>query len=192
MTRKQNTLGQIASAAAGIGLVIALPVGAQPSNADLAKRSPAIHWPAGFTPESADLFAHNEIFIQAPCATVWQRLVEAPKWPAWYPNAQNVRILEGGSDFRHDSQFAFDTFGLHIEARIGEFVPASRLGWFGNGDGIQAYHTWLMREADGGCQVVTEESAKGPGAVALRSPDPDAMHKGHDLWLDRLKRVSEQ
>jgi len=26
---------------------------------DLAHRSPDIHWPAGFEPERADLFAHN-------------------------------------------------------------------------------------------------------------------------------------
>src|SRR5258708_32738905 len=39
---------------------------------DLAKRSPDIHWPAGFSPADAAFFAHNEGFIKAPCATVWQ------------------------------------------------------------------------------------------------------------------------
>ena len=33
---------------------------------DLANRSPDIHWPEGFTPADADLFAHNEISINAP------------------------------------------------------------------------------------------------------------------------------
>ena len=32
-----------------------------------------------------------------------------------------------------------------------------------------------------------EEAAKGPVAVSLRDPDPDGMHKGHDLWNSSLK-----
>jgi hypothetical protein len=30
---------------------------------DLAHRSPDIHWPAGFEPEKADLFAHNDLIM---------------------------------------------------------------------------------------------------------------------------------
>ena len=30
---------------------------------DLARRSPDIHWPAGFEPEKADLFAHNDLIM---------------------------------------------------------------------------------------------------------------------------------
>jgi hypothetical protein len=158
---------------------------------DGAHRSADIHWPDGFTPEDADLYAHNEIFVSAPCATVWGHIVEAPKWPAWYPNAQNVRILGSGDALKADSHFAFDTFGIHIDARIGEYVAGRRIGWFGDGSAINAYHTWLLADAPGGCQVVTEEVAKGPGAIAIRRPDPAAMHKGHDLWLTRLKALSE-
>ncbi len=28
---------------------------------DVARRSPDIHWPAGFEPAKADLFAHNDL-----------------------------------------------------------------------------------------------------------------------------------
>ena len=33
---------------------------------DRAERSSEIHWPAGFSPDDSDLFAHNEILIKAP------------------------------------------------------------------------------------------------------------------------------
>jgi hypothetical protein len=165
------------------------------ANYDATKKSSEIHWPTGFSPNDADLFAHNEIFIKAPVSTVWQRLVEAQKWPEWYPNSQGVQILNDPSGvLKADSKFDWNTFGLHITSTIHEFVPSSRLGWFGKGTGVDAvfYHTWLLVPAADGCQVITEEVAKGPGAVAFRKSDPNAMHRGHDLWLNGLKLVSEK
>ena len=38
---------------------------------DLGHRSRDIHWPTGFDPAKADLFAHNELVIHAPCERVW-------------------------------------------------------------------------------------------------------------------------
>ena len=65
---------------------------------DLANRSLEIHWPNGFTPADADLFSHNELLINAPCERVWRHIVEATKWPQWYPNSSGVEILaDGGS-----------------------------------------------------------------------------------------------
>jgi hypothetical protein len=160
---------------------------------DAAMRSPEIRWPEGFTPEDAELFAHNEIFIRAPRLRVWQHIIEAPKWPQWYPNAQDARIATGRLDvLQKGTRFAFDTLGLHIDGRVAEFIPESRLGWFGHGRGIDAYHAWLLIEFAGGCLVATEKVAKGATAVALRTADPDAIHKGHDLWLSTLKTISER
>src|ERR1700685_3618286 len=48
---------------------------------DLAHRSPDIHWPAGFEPEQADLFAHNDLIINASCERVWTHIVDASRWP---------------------------------------------------------------------------------------------------------------
>jgi len=160
---------------------------------DLAMRSPEIHWPPGHSPAEADLFAHNELLINAPCATVWQHIVAAPDWPQWYPNAHDVRILGGGGGaLRRGTSFAWNTFDLEVESKVDEFVPKARIGWFGKHVGLDAYHTWLLSPAPHGCQVVTEEVVKGPMAVAMRKSDPDAMHKGHDLWLGTLKKVSEK
>src|SRR5580658_11363771 len=40
-------------------------------NGDGAQRSGNIHWPDGFHPEQADLFAHNEIVVHASCEKVF-------------------------------------------------------------------------------------------------------------------------
>src|SRR5580698_1776849 len=62
-------------------------------NGDGAQRSKGIHWPAGFHPEQADLFAHNEIAVHASCERVFADIVDAQVWPSWYPNSHNVKLL---------------------------------------------------------------------------------------------------
>ena len=88
--------------------------------------------------------------------------------------------------------FEFDTFGMHFDAQVSEYVPKSRLGWFGKGPDVEAYQTWLLAPLASGCQVITEEVAKGPVAIGIRKSDSDAMHKGHELWLTSLKQLSEK
>jgi polyketide cyclase/dehydrase/lipid transport protein len=162
------------------------------ANADGAQRSKDIHWPDGFHPEQADLFAHNEIVIHASCEKVFANIADAQEWPSWYSNSHNVKVLNSPDGKLHkEARFSWDTFGLHIESRVHEFVPASRIGWFGDGTGLHAYHTFLLLKTEDGCHIVTEEVAKGPGAIDLRQKQPQAMHQGHDLWLSTLKQHSE-
>ena len=66
------------------------------------------------------------------------------------------------------------------------------IGWFGDGTGTTAYHTFVLEKVTSGCHVVTEEVVKGAGAVEFRRKDPQAMHRGHELWLASLRRVSEK
>jgi hypothetical protein len=71
---------------------------------DLVNRSPDIHWPQGFDPTEADLFSHNELLINATCERVWQHIIDATKWPDWYPiNRTNRftsrRVLEAERGF---------------------------------------------------------------------------------------------
>lgn len=161
---------------------------------DLAQRHPEIDWPEGFSPETADLFTHNEIFINAPRRTVWKHLVEAEKWPGWYPNSRDVKVTagDGSGTLTAESRFIWTTFGLDVSSRVHEYVPESRIGWYGEAVGVSAYHTWLLTDEGSGCRVVTEEAANGPGAAEMARTDPDRMHKGHDLWNTRLKLLSEQ
>ena len=162
-------------------------------NGDGARRSKNIHWPDSFHPEQADLFAHNEIVVHASCEKVFANLVDAQVWPSWYPNSHNVRLLNSPDGKLHGkTRFSWDTFGVSIESRVHEFVPNSRLGWFGDGTGMNAYHTFLLLKTNEGCHIVTEEVVMGPGAVEFREKQPSAMHEGHDLWLRTLKQRSEQ
>jgi uncharacterized protein YndB with AHSA1/START domain len=161
---------------------------------DLAKRTQDIHWPSGFSPDEAILFAHNEVSIKASCATVWQHLVDAQNWPKWYPNAEDVKIANDQSGaLQQDSIFEWSTFGLPIISIVHEFVPNSRLAWFGKSKGLDAvfYHAWYLVPTSDGCRMTTEEVVQGPGAVAFRDKDPSALHRGHEAWLKGLKQVSE-
>jgi uncharacterized protein YndB with AHSA1/START domain len=160
---------------------------------DLANRSSAIHWPAGFAPTGADLFSHNEGIVNASCERVWKHIVEAVKWPEWYPNAKDVRIGGDESALSGRSVFTWTTFGLPIESRVNEFVPFSQIGWFGAPlDGsANFYHTWFLTQTDTGCHLVTEEVGNGASAQRLRKTDEGLMHRGHDLWIATLKWIAE-
>jgi len=61
-------------------------------NGDGAQRNPDIHWPKGQHPEDADLYANNEIMVNASCETVFANIVDAQSWPSWYPNSHNVVV----------------------------------------------------------------------------------------------------
>ena len=72
---------------------------------DLANREKDIHWPQGFDPSQADLFSHNELLINASCERIWSHVIDAAKWPEWYPNSKEVKIsgdtmLRDGTVFR--------------------------------------------------------------------------------------------
>lgn len=157
---------------------------------DLSHASNQIHWPQDLNPATADAFVHNEIWINAPASVIWQNLIDAKNWPGWYANSADVRI--NGSDLlKPEITFTWKTFGFPVTSKINEFEPESRIGWFGEGTGIRAYHTWLILERSGACQVVTEETQVGPSAVKFNLEQPTAMFDGHDWWLSALKVRSE-
>ena len=159
---------------------------------DLANRSRDIHWPTGFDPAKADLFAHNELVIHAPCERVWQHIIDATKWPEWYPNAKAVQIMNG-TVLGQGSVFRWTTFGLAIESKVNEFVPYTRIGWYGYAPGADPtfYHTWFLTPTGDDCRVVTDEVGIGKDAAHLRETDESLMHRGHDLWLATLKWMAE-
>lgn len=169
----------------------------QTMQSDLRHRDPNIHWPERFRPEAADLFSHNEATIHASCRDVWAHIVDATRWPQWYANSKNVEIAGGGNVLASDSVFHWTTFGLPLESRVNEFVPYSRIGWYGYAPGTAPdpahsfYHTWYLEPAGDACRVVTDEVGRGPDAAHLRETNESLMHRGHDLWLATLKWVSE-
>jgi uncharacterized protein YndB with AHSA1/START domain len=161
-------------------------------NPDGAERSKGIHWPDGFLPEQADLFVHNEMVIHASCEKVFSNMADAQAWPSWYPNSHDVKLLNSPDGRLHGgTRCSWDTNGHHVESRVHEFVPNSRIGWLGDSPTTNGYHAYLLLKTNAGCHVVTEELVKGPGAVELRKKQPEAMHEAHNLWLSTLKQRSE-
>jgi len=159
---------------------------------DLSQASSEIHWPQGFEPKMADAFVHNEIFIKAPASVIWQNLVKAMEWPKWYSNSSDMQIAGGTkAELEVGVVFTWKTFGFPIKSTVLEFIPNQRLGWLGEGTGIQAYHTWLIVPKDGGCEVITEEAQIGPSAIQYNIEQPSAMSDGHHWWLTALKYRSE-
>ncbi len=159
---------------------------------DLIERSAHIRWPDGFDPGDADLFAHNAIIINAPAMTVWGKLVAAAAWPTWYSNSRDVVIDDPSGELGEHVTFNWTTFGLTIASRVADFVPYSRLSWYGNGDQLRAYHTWLLIPRLGdSTYVVMEEIGMGDGAQHLALTNPGHMHRGHDLWNISLKFACE-
>jgi hypothetical protein len=162
-------------------------------NGDGAMRSDKIHWPKGFDPKEADLFAHNEIVVHAECGTTFAILADAESWPSWYSNSKDVKVLNTPDHkLRKNTRLSWETFGFHIDSRVREFEPDSRMGWFGDGNGVHAYHTFYLEKTSEGCHIITEEVVKGPGAIQFREEQPSAMHNGHQLWLTTSKERSEK
>jgi Polyketide cyclase / dehydrase and lipid transport len=160
---------------------------------ELNQASDQIHWPDGFAPQQADSFVHNQIFIKAPAKIVWANLVTAKDWPSWYSNSAEVQVAESAEgQLGPKTRFTWKTFGFPVKSQVEEFVPDSRLAWFGDGTGIRAYHAWLIIEQVGGCEVITEETQKGPSAIAFNLAQPTAMYDGHSWWLSALKVRSER
>ena len=95
---------------------------------DLANREKDIHWPQGFDPSQAALFSHNELLINASCERIWSHIIDANRWPEWYPNAKEVKII-GDTVLKDRTTFRWTTFGLPIESKVNEFTAYTRIGW---------------------------------------------------------------
>ena len=108
-------------------------------------------------------------------------------------NAKDVALLNGAKVLGDGTAWRWTTFGLPLESRVDEYVPYTRLGWYGYAPGAQPtfYHTWFLTPQDADCMVVMDEAGIGKDAAHLRETDESLMHRGHDLWLATLKWVAE-
>jgi hypothetical protein len=159
---------------------------------DLIARSAHIRWPDSYYPGQADLFAHNAIVIDAPAGDIWTKLIDAAAWPAWYSNARDVFVNDPSGLLGEGVSFNWTTFGLTIASTIAEFTPPVRIGWYGIGEELRAFHTWLLIPRDGdSTHVVMEETGVGPAARHLVQANPGHLHRGHDLWNISLKFACE-
>jgi uncharacterized protein YndB with AHSA1/START domain len=147
-----------------------------------------VRWPARYSPETAPVHVRNELEIEAPADVVWAWLVRAQRWPSWYENAADVEFLEGAPpDLAPGVRFKWRTFGVTLESRVLEFVPAERIAWDAQGQGVDAYHAWVIAKTARGSYVLTEESQHGWLARLSHTVTPQRMHHYHQIWLEGLR-----
>jgi hypothetical protein len=98
-------------------------------------RSADIHWPNGLRATSADVFAHNEIVIEAPAREAWQHLIAATAWPGWYSNAANV-LVNDTTEFLAEGV----SFGVRVLLAPGDDLGrVSRRGLVGEAVGVTVH-----------------------------------------------------
>jgi hypothetical protein len=85
---------------------------------DWAERSPEIHWPTTMFNGAAEIFTHNQIEINASCATVWEHLVQAGVWPQWCPFSGKVQIWGGATVLQKNSKFTW------VSSDLPQDIPA--------------------------------------------------------------------
>lgn len=158
----------------------------------------AIIWPEGYVPGFTDNFCSNEAIVAGlTAADIWPFLNIAERWPTYYRNAADIRILDGtGPDLGPDTRFFFSTLGFPVDAEIVEHVPPAAgqparvawHGWSGEGDNrLDVHHAWLIEDLSGGrVRILTQETQNGAPAKRLARTRPDPMINGHQDWLDGL------
>lgn len=148
----------------------------------------SIAWPPRFHPDLAPVHVRNSLEMRVRPDLVWRALVDASRWPEWYPNARNVRILSGGDYLALGAKFRWTTFGATIISEVAEFVPYERIAWTGRAFGIDVYHAWLITPSQAGCRVLTEETQYGFLARGASIFMPQRMRNFHQIWLENLER----
>ncbi len=151
-----------------------------------------INWPKQYKPENSRFFVHNEIFIAAPAPVIWNLLLDAEQWPAWYTGATNVQYTDTTiNKLANNVSFTWNTMNLHFVSTIQEFVPQQTLCWQSEKRSINGYHAWLIIPADGGCRVITDESQRGWLTFFEKVFQPRKLQRLHDVWLLSLKQQAE-
>ena len=149
--------------------------------------TPAIRWAANFDPAHAAVHVRNELTMAAPAAAVWDVLIRAADWPAFYANARNIQIEGGEAELFAGARFTWTTFGVRLQSVVEEFAPMERIAWSARAFGVHAWHAWLITPAEGGCLVITEETQHGLLARANRLVFPRRMGDWHQRWLEGLR-----
>jgi uncharacterized protein YndB with AHSA1/START domain len=157
-------------------------------------------WPSGMEPGRVPVHAYNEIEIAAPPERVWRWLVRAAQWPRWYGNCAELRFTDGapgessGPDLAPGRSFEWRTFGARVRSTVVVFEPYRELGWDARSTRLYAYHGWTLEPGPGGagCRVVTEETQRGWLPSVARWYLRPMLLRGHQGWLEDLRRVAER
>jgi len=150
-------------------------------------------WPSGMEPGNVAVYARNEIEIAAPPERVWRWLIGGGRWPQWYGNCASFRYSDGqgGPDLAAGRSFQWRTFAMRVRSVVRVFEPCRELGWDARAIGLYAYHGWTLEPGGAGCRVVTEETQRGWVPMLARWYLRRMLVRGHQGWLEDLRRVAE-
>jgi len=151
-----------------------------------------IQWPSDLNPQNSPVYTHNELEMPAKPNIVWAWLIRATRWPEWYSNCKDVKIVEGESkvDLSQGAVFMWKTFGMRVVTRVEVFEPFTQLAWRGKGFLGKGYHAWLIEETQNGCKVITEEVQSGFMISIGRRQIKQRLLKEHQNWLKGLAKMS--
>ncbi|MEO0727295.1 MAG: SRPBCC domain-containing protein [Bacteroidota bacterium] len=151
-----------------------------------------INWPAPYAPEEAKFYVHNSIEIAAAPEVVWEILLAAETWPAWYEGATDVQVQSNDDGLlTEEAVFSWTTMGLDFTSTIREFEPPYRLSWESEKKSIKGYHAWLIIPTKTGCQLITDESQHGWLTFMEKTFQPQKLERLHDVWLAAIKDKAE-
>jgi hypothetical protein len=153
-----------------------------------------IQWPYDLRPENSPVHTRNELEIPAHPRVVWAWLIRATKWPKWYENSKDVKIVQGKSktDLAKDTVFIWKTFGMRVKTWVEVFEPFEQLAWRGTGLLGEGYHVWAIEETPHGCKVITKEVQNGFIIRIGRRQIKKMLLEQHQKWLEGLAKVSQR
>jgi hypothetical protein len=94
---------------------------------DWVERSPEVHWPTPMFNKSAEIFAHNQIVINASCEAVWDHLVHAQLWPHWCAYSGTVTIHSGVPVLQKNTKFTW--VSADVPQQLPEVAHVSHDEW---------------------------------------------------------------
>jgi hypothetical protein len=157
-------------------------------------RKTKVHWATDFDPNkvSVPTYAFNELVSAAPVEAVFGWLMRAPRWPEWYPNSANVKLRSyTGDDLQLGMHFTWQTFGVHVDTYVEEFVPPYRIAWRGFLMGSEVIHAWVFERRGSGSHLITEEVQRGFVCILARAFFMQGLTQNHQLWLECLSKRAE-
>jgi uncharacterized protein YndB with AHSA1/START domain len=136
----------------------------------------------------APLFAHKDIFIEAPPRTVWSLQTDIDNWSRWQPDITASNL---GSPLTVGSIFRWRSGGLNVTSTVQVIEQDHLIGWTGKSQGAQAKHIWKFMPQDNGTLVTTEESMEGWSVRLLKLVMPKFLDNSLNTWLRNLKIQAE-
>ena len=138
--------------------------------------------------QHALLFAHKDIFIEAPPQIVWNIQTDINGWSRWQPAITASKLR---SSLTVGSVFQWRSGGLNVNSTVQTLKPNELIGWTGKSLGAQAKHIWKFIQQDNGTLVTTEESMEGWSVRLLKLVKPKFLDDSLDTWLRNLKTQAE-